>query len=334
MKSRRLFLSIGVAVAMVAVFNLAILRSSRTSHRQRARAAIESVPATTQALFLGNSLMEAGCDMDAFTATWSRVGPPLAAVNLALGATTPVEHAVILDRVLQGAVRPKYIVYGFFDDQLNAPVQGDWSLLVGNRALSYYYPDTAAALYAPGSTLKRLELKFTQSVPMLAERSSLWTQVEFLRWKMEDIGMPKRATNRFGRVADFNALQAGDLASFNRRCCAIVAEKTGFSRPIQDLMQHARASGARFVLVEMPMPSKHRSVFYASPVWAEMRAHLQALAAEAGATYVVASDWIDDDAKFEDAAHLNEQGAKAFSARLAGAIARLETASLAAAGAP
>ncbi len=319
----------GVALAMLIVYNVAILKSSRTSHRQRARAAIESVPVGTQALFLGNSLMEAGCDVDGFKAAWAQRGTSVSAVNLGLGATTPVEHALILQRVLQGPARPKFIVYGFFDDQLNAPVKGDWPLLVGNRALSYYYPESAAELYEPGSPLKRWELRLTQRMPMLAERSSLWTQVELLRRRIEEVGMPKKETNRYGRVDDFATLGASDVASFNRRCGAIVDAKTGFSRPVQELVRLARDAGTKIILVEMPMPSRHRTAFYESEAWPRMRRHLQTLAAEAGATYVVASDWVEDDKNFEDAAHLNQNGAKLFSARLANAILRLEAGAVA-----
>jgi hypothetical protein len=334
MNSRRFFLSVIVALTVLVAYNIAILHTSRSSQRQQARAALESVPPGTQALFLGNSLVEAGCDADTFMAAAAQNGVPLRAVNLALGATTPVEHVLILQRALQGPVRPKYIVYGFFDDQLNVPVKGDWSLLVGNRALSYYYPEAAAELYAPGSRLKRWELELTRPVPMLAERSSLWTKVELLRRRFGEVGMPRQATNRYGRVADFTGLQAADVDSFNRRCGAIVAAKAGFSPPVQELFRLARAAGTKVILVEMPLPSGHRATFYASPVWAHMRSHLQALAAEAGATYLVASDWVRDDENFEDAAHLNETGAKVFSARLAGAIARLEARPLATVGSP
>jgi hypothetical protein len=333
MDSRRLFLAAAVTLVMLLAYNVAILHTSRTSHRQRAKVAIENVPAETHTLFLGNSLVEAGCDLDAFTAASARAGVPQRAVNLALGGTSPVEHAVILDRILQGPARPKYLIYGFFDDQLNAATPGDWSLLVGNRALAYYYPKAAAEFYAPGSHLKRWELEFSRHVPMLAERSSLWTQVERLRRLIEEIGMPPRATNRFGAVDDFKALSASSLDSFNSRCGAIVTGNVGFSRPIEAIFARARAAGIQVILVEMPLPSRHRTTYYASPVWAQMRRHLQALASNAGATYVVANDWVPDDRNFMDDAHLNSDGAKLFSIQLARLLGGLEAPPLAVAGA-
>lgn len=324
MNAKRLFLAAGLALAILACYNVAIAYTSRTSQRQRARSALERLPANTEVMFLGNSLVEAGCDVAAFASAWPREAQAEPAINLALGATTPVEHYLILHRALERGVRPKYLVYGFFDDQLNAPVHGEWSDLVGNRAFSYYFPNEAAELYAPNSTLKKLELRFTQRVPMLAERSSLWTQVELLRRRIEDIGMPPKKTNRFGRVDDFGALEAKDIASFNRRCASVVESDGGFSRPLREILRLAHAHDIKVVLIEMPMPSRHREIFYASPVWPRMRAHLQKLAALEGATYLTASDWVKDDGKFEDATHLNEAGAKFFSTRLAETIAHME----------
>ncbi len=322
-KRKRFFVALGVALALLVGYNAAISHTARTSQRQRALAALERVPANTECVFLGNSLVEAGCDVDAFAAAWPQAGHAPAAVNLALGATTPVEHYLILRRAYERGLRPRILVYGFFDDQLNTTVAGDWSDLVGNRAFSYYFPERAAELYAPGSTLKRWELEFTGRVPMLAERSSLWTQIELLRRRIDEVGMPKHKTNRFGRVDDFGALEAKDVASFNRRCAAIVDGDVGFSRAIREIVRLAQEHGTKMVFVEMPMPSRHRDVFYASPAWARLRAHLEQLASTDGAAYVSASAWVRDDAAFEDATHLNETGAKFFSARLAATISRL-----------
>jgi hypothetical protein len=38
--------------------------------------------------------------------------------------------------------------------------------------------------------------------------------------------------------------------------------------------------------------------------------------------YISASEWVEDDQAFEDATHLNEQGAKQFSAKLADTLSR------------
>jgi hypothetical protein len=324
MKTKRLFIAASVALAMLAGYNAMISVAARTSLRQAKLAALERIPAEVNCVFLGNSLVEAGCDVEAFVSAWPLHGTPIVPVNLALGATTPVEHWLILNRALQHPVKIKYLIYGFFDDQLNAPVHGDWSDLVGNRAFSYYFPDQAAAFYAPGSLLKRWQLAVTERVPMLAERSSLWGEVELLRRHLDEVGMPARKTNRFGRVDDFNALEADDTGSFTRRCERIMTERLGFSPPIREIIRLARKNGATVIMVEMPMPTRHRQVFYGSPVWPRMHDYVQSLAWEEGAVFLTASDWVEDDKNFEDAAHLNENGAKVFSERLAATLARLE----------
>ncbi len=159
---------------------------------------------------------------------------------------------------------------------------------------------------------------------MLAERSSLWGKVEMLRRYFEEIGMPKHKTNRFGRVEDFGALEPKDVGSFNARCRTIVRCQSGFSPPIREIMVLARQHGARVILLEMPMPRRHRELFYSQPAWAELRQHIQMSAQAEQAVCLSASDWMPDDKDFEDATHLNEQGARKFSAKLAIALASLE----------
>lgn len=324
MKTKRLFLAAGVALAILVGYNGLIAVAARTSLRQAARASLERIPPEVNCVFLGNSLVEAGCDVTAFVAGWPQRAGAIVPLNLALGATTPVEHLLILNRALKQPIKLKYLIYGFFDDQLNAPVRGDWADLVGNRAFSYYFPSEAAELYAPGSTLKRWQLGLTERVPMLAERSSLWGEVELLRRSLDQVGMPLKKTNRFGRVDDFNTLEADDTAAFNRRCESIMAGRSGFSAPIREIIRLGREHGAIVIFVEMPMPARHRRVFYASPVWSRMHDYVQSLAWEEGAVFLKASDWVEDDTNFEDAAHLNEAGAKVFSGRLAETLSRLE----------
>ena len=324
MKTKRLFVAAGVALAILVGYNALISIAARTSLRQAARASLERIPPEVNCVFLGNSLVEAGCDVPAFIAGWPQRAGTIKPVNLALGATTPVEHWLILNRALKQPIKVKYLIYGFFDDQLNAPVRGDWADLVGNRAFSYYFPDEAAEFYAPGSTLKKWQLGVTERVPMLSERSSLWGEVELLRRRLDEVGMPPRKINRFGRVDDFKTLESDDTASFTRRCESVMAGKSGFSPPIREIVRLGRAHGAIVVFVEMPVPTRHRRVFYGAPVWPQMRDYVQSLAWEEGAVFLSACDWVKDDSYFEDSMHLNEAGAKLFSWRLAVTLSRLE----------
>jgi hypothetical protein len=317
--------SIIILLAVLTGYNLLIAHTSRKSLRQQFLTRLAQVPKDTDCLFLGNSLVEAGCDSASFESAWPDRAHVPCPINLALGATTPVEHELILRRVLKQPLHLRYLIYGFFDDQLNAPVQGQWSELVGNRALSYYFPKDAAELYAPGSRLKKWQLVLTYNIPMLAERSSLWGKVELLRRAIEDIGMPKHKTNRFGRVDDFAALEPKDMDSFNERCQNIIHRQSGFSTPIQQIIALARQRGVEVILLEMPMPGRHRQSFYSMPSWTELRTYVQALANQEHAVYLSAGDWMPDE-DFEDATHLNQEGSRQFSAKLAMTLAGLRVA--------
>lgn len=314
---KRLFFPLGILVLILFGYNLLIHHTAKSTFRHHLLTSLAEIPLDTDFLFLGNSLVEAGCDPSTFRAAWPVAQSTPRPVNIALGATSPVEHYLILKQALGRPIHPKYLVYGFFDDQLNAPSRGDWADLVGNRAFSYYFPDEAAALYAPGSSFKKWQMRIIGHIPMLAERSSFWGKVELLRRDIEDIGMPKQQTTRYGRVKDFAALEAADLPSFNQRCNAILSQHAGFSPAIRKIVELAQEQGITVIFLEMPMPSRHRNIFYSSSAWNQMRAYLQTLAQQNHAIYLSASDWMKDDQAFEDATHLNEQGAKQFSARLA-----------------
>src|SRR5262245_29907752 len=114
---KRLFIPLAIALLILLGYNLAIAFAAKKTQRQHLLGTIEHLPAPTDCLFLGNSLMEAGCDPGTFESNWAS-SPPTAA-NLALGATTPVEHYLILKKALSQPVHIKYVIYGFFDDQLN-----------------------------------------------------------------------------------------------------------------------------------------------------------------------------------------------------------------------
>ena len=324
MKTQRFLLALGVVAVVLGGYNVFVATVAAKSQRQQALAALAHPPAGTTVVFLGNSLMAAGGDPDSFRSAWAAQPASAPSLNLALSATSPVEHYLICKTALAHGLRPKWLIYGFFDDQLNATTRGDWSDLVGNRALSYYFPTEAAELYAPGSSLKRWQLALTTQVPMLSERSSPWTTVERWRRQLGSIGMPAKKTNRFGQVDDFGLRSAEEIASFERRCRAITDGRVGFSTPVRQIVELAHAHQVRVLFVEMPMPRPHWESFYSIPVWPRLRIHVQHLAAEAGVTYLNASDWVGDDAQFADALHLNPAGARVFSARLARELAQLD----------
>lgn len=323
---RYLFIPLAIALIILCVYNVLIYTAAKKTQRHHLLTVIDHLPPSTDCLFLGNSLIEAGCDASAFQSAWPQNTTSPLAINLGLGATTPVEHYLILKRAFSQPVHIKYVIYGFFDDQLNAAPDGNWEDLVGNRAFSYYFPKDAAAFYAPSSRLAEWRMELTEHVPMIAERSSLWDRVELFRRSFDEIGMPKQKVNRFGRADDFNALEAKDVPSFTQRCGNIVNAHAGFSAPIQAIINLAHEHGAEVIFVEMPMSPRHLETFYSLPVWTEMRAHLQSLASTQHVTYIMASDWVPQAADFEDTVHLNEQGARFFSARLGSTLSQMNSA--------
>jgi hypothetical protein len=313
--------SCAVTFALLISFNVLLHVGAATSQRRQMIYRLNHLPQGINVTFLGNSLMEAGCDLSAFSEAAFNSNSS-ACLNLALGATSPVEHCLILERAFRNpSFRPRYLIYGFFDDQLNAKVTGHFSDLIGNRALSYYFPQEAASLYEENSFLTPFRFWLIGHLPMFLERSSLWAKVELLRRKVEEIGMPPHKTNRFGRVDDFAALEAADLPAFVETCSKILQSHRGLSLPVQRMLKLAHDHGTRVIIVEMPMPAHHRNTFYSSPVWEQMRTYLQTLIEGSGATYLCASDWVSDDSCFQDATHLNENGAKVFSSRLGKTLA-------------
>jgi len=318
-----LLASLAIAGMVILTINTVVHFGARKSLRRHLLHNLERVPASTDTVFIGNSLVEAGCDTRAFKTAWPDDTTSPAPLNLALGDTSPVEHYLIFNRVLSQPIQLKYVVYGFFDDQLNAPISGGFADLLGNRAFSYYFPVEAAEMYSPGSSLAKSKLWLIGHIPMLAERSSVWEAVELVRRKIEEIGLPKHKTNRYGRVDDFAIPEARDVPGFNQRCEKVLRDHKGFSRPVNEILHLARQHDAQVLFVEMPMPSQHRKIFYSSPVWLEMRRYLRELSNQSQAIYLQTSDWVGDDSFFEDAMHLNEEGAKLFSAKLAREVAAL-----------
>src|SRR5215471_20742177 len=90
-----------VLLGVLVAYNLVIHVTARSSQRRHMLATLDTIPPTTDCVFLGNSLVEAGCDTAAFKEAWPRRDQPISPINLALGATTPVEHYLILKRALE-----------------------------------------------------------------------------------------------------------------------------------------------------------------------------------------------------------------------------------------
>jgi len=92
--------------------------------------------------------------------------------------------------------------------------------------------------------------------------------------------------------------------------------------PVEELLRLASTHARRTVLIEMPMAPHHRDVFYETPEWRAYREYVRRLAAERGVEYIDAHDWVASNGSFGDGLHMNKEGARIFSRRLAQAISR------------
>jgi len=310
MKLRHLLFQVTILVLLLVLVNVVVQRLSANSVARQLLRKCEQVDSVTD-VFLGNSTMAAGLDEAMFGAA----RPGRGALNAALGSSSPVEHYVIFCKLPDHKAARVY--YGFFDTQLTDPPDGDWATLVGNRAMTYYVDrELAFRFYASDDPLKALRLSLVSRVPMLVERYAIWAKVERLRRVLDEVGLPKKETDRFGRKEDFALLESEDEGQFAKRCGQAAACSVPLTAPVAALLRRGTTEGVRVYVVEMPMPTSHRARFYSSPSWAIYRAHLIALVREAGSVYVPAAEWIGDDG-FADPLHLNPAGAKAFSSRLA-----------------
>lgn len=260
-------------------------------------------------LLCGNSLMAAAGDAPGMEAALGKH-----VVNIALGATYPVEHVIILEHAL--ATAPRAIIYGFFDRQLSEDTTATWRDIFGNRTVGLVGdPTTAMEFYCKTAPRNRLGLLMAAHLPSMQDRASVWAKVEILRRKMAELGFPKEKTNTFGRAADFTLLESNDPSRMERDLEAARSKTPVWNAAIDRLLQDAGKNGARFVFVRMPMTSKHRANTYETEAYKRYFARVSSDAAARGAEVIDAAEWLPDSA-FADAIHAGPEGALAFSSRL------------------
>src|ERR1035438_8991260 len=144
--AKSLLLSLATLLAVLMGYNGLIAHTAKKSQRQQKLDAASALSPQTDCLLAGNSLVECGIDPNTFDNAWASNRTTTA--NIALGATLPPEQYILLKHALQKPHRLRYFIYGFLDDQLTLPSEGKWSTLIGNRALAYYDPVTAAHYYS------------------------------------------------------------------------------------------------------------------------------------------------------------------------------------------
>jgi len=187
----------------------------------------------------------------------------------------------------------------------------------GNRMMSYYVEPAVAARYYATSPLERFAFPILGKIPCFTDRYIVWARVEKLRRRIAKTGMmTKEENNEFGRVSDFQLLEPKNADRF-RADCTKWQQGPGFSAPMEGILRLARTHSDRTILIEMPMASHHRDVFYATPEWHAYRDYVRHLAAQRGVEYIDAHDWAPSNDSFGDGLHLKKEGAQLFSRRLA-----------------
>jgi hypothetical protein len=309
---RHLLLALAVFLATMLVMNLATAYLTRNSQPRRI---MQHARETQSASFLalGNSLVATGFDEAAFDAG-AGLAPFRGASNLGLGASATIEHLLLFRYALSHGMRPRLVVYGFYDFQLTAPNKFTTSDLIGNHAMLYYVEPVYARRFYSLSLHDALEFRAMQAVPMFAERGAIWAKVEILRRAFAQQGMPRDRTNSLGRIADFSLLESNSGEDFHRQCEASMNLR--LAPPVLELLRQSRDAGITIAVVEMPMRIAHRSLFYETPWWSQYVVHIRDLLAPYNVIFVDASIWIQDDSLFEDPLHLSAQGAAEFSQRL------------------
>ncbi len=305
-----------VAAVVLIGFNVVVARAARRLAPQQLLQRIAASASNARFVFLGDSQMEADADPVAFSAGCARPKDWRPSINVGLGGTQASEHCLILEHLLTHAPVADTVFYGFYDNLVTQPAPSRFQDLGGNRAIAFNFPQRAAELMYGDDTVRRWTFCAIARVPMLAERIGIWARVERARRIVAAIGLPPAAESRFGRAADFKAIEPMDPSAFE----AEVAAETRGQRPLnsstQEILRITAARRVKLNLIAMPVPTGHRARFYSSAAWAAYREHVSSLVRASGGGFIDASDWLNDE-HFEDPLHATVTGARIFSARLA-----------------
>jgi hypothetical protein len=278
---------------------------------------------SAQAVALGNSLIGVGFQEPSFDEGMG-LGKKSGSINLAMGGSSAIEQLLMLRYALNQGLRPRVVVFGFFDFTLTHPLEYSTRDLIGNRAMLYYMePEYARGLYHL-SLHDRAEFEIMRHFELFADRGTIWERVEVFRRALAQQGMPLEKANSMGRSVDFAMLEYPSALEFIAECGR--ASRNPLIPAVREIALQAEAAGARAYFLEMPMPPEHVQMFYDQPQWsAGYRVHLQQMLAELGATYIDASHWMPDENAFEDPLHLTYAGAQEFSRRLGGYLRQSES---------
>ncbi len=273
------------------------------------------VRASTDAsvIALGNSLIGVGFVENSFD-EGMQVKKQNGAINVAMGGSSAVEQLLMLRYALDRGMRPRAVIFGFFDFQLTHPLEYTTRDLIGNRAMLYYLEPEYARGFYHLSVHDRIEFQIMRHFEVFADRGLVWERVERFRRALDQQGMPPQASNSMGRAVDFAMLEYPSAPAFVAECGR--ASRNPLIPSVVEIARQAAAAGSKVYFVEMPMPPAHVETFYDEPAWGGYRAHLQGMLGDLGAVYIDASHWMPEETSFIDPLHLSWAGSQEFSRRL------------------
>jgi hypothetical protein len=315
MTRHRLLPTLATALLFLIALNALLLL---WGHRQAYVHKLEKLrtAANPDLLFLGNSLLDGHLDECALAASIAPV--KRTPINAALGATEPPEHLLLFRYARRLHPHLRTLVLGYYDFQLTTPDQTPPLGLIGNRmvGLDHRFPLAEVASVYHSTPRQRMTLAVLRNVPMLADRTNAWKDVELLRRHLAAMGMPPVASNAMGRVDDFAALESDSTAAFDARADQFLRGPLAWNPSYTSLFAEARAAKIRIVLVLMPASPWYRSRFYSRSAWSPYRAAVESLAQREQMATIDASNWLAGQTDFEDHLHMSPAGVTRFSTQL------------------
>ena len=276
-----------------------------------------------QAIALGNSLIGVGFNEPSFDAGMG-LDKQSGSISLAMGGSSGIEQLLMLRYALQQGMRPRIVLFGFFDFTLTHPLEYTTRDLIGNRALLYYMEPEYARRFYHLSLHDRAEFEIMRHFELFVDRGTVWERIELVRRALAQQGMPPEPASAMGRSVDFAMLEYPSAPAFIAECGR--ASRNPLIPAVREIALQAEAAGAKVYFVEMPMPPDHVQMFYDQPQWsAGYRVHLQQMLGGLGAAYIDASHWMPDEDSFQDPLHLTYAGAQEFSRRLGESLRRIES---------
>ena len=324
MRSQPLFNALGALGLFLLAINLAFIpwRERLPDRKKIIEIQDASSPNT---VLIGSSIVGHHFNQDLVNKGLGAQHSPVKLVDTALGGCEAQEQSLLMQYALHEHPTVDTAIVGMRDFQLTEDRHEHPKDLTGNRTVAVDLPlslgDVADAYQF--SPIDRMEFELLRLIPMFAYRQNVWKNVELLRRSMEQIGMPHKAENGWGRAEDFAALADIPIGTFDKLAQQFAEEPTHFNHSYEDIFHESAQRHMKVIVVLMPLPQEHRARYYARSSWVDYVAKLRKLCVSRGYTVIDASDWLNDSTFFADSIHMSQAGNDAFSYRFGQELSHL-----------